>query len=148
MKIVVDTNIVFSALLNSESKIGQLIIIGSKYFNYYSIGLLKEEIEEHKEKIIKISGLSKQQFLNSYEIITNRIKFIDEILISEDSVVKANDLVGDIDADDTLFVALTNQIKGKLWTGDKKLVSGLEKKNYSRIISTNDLYDQFIKQQK
>jgi predicted nucleic acid-binding protein len=148
MKIVVDTNIVFSALLNSESKIGQLIIIGSKYFNYYSIGLLKEEIEEHKEKITKISGLSKQQFLNSYEIITNRIKFIDEILISEDSVVKANDLVGDIDADDTLFVALTNQIKGKLWTGDKKLVSGLEKKNYSRIISTNDLYDQFIKQQK
>jgi predicted nucleic acid-binding protein len=119
MKIVVDTNIVFSALLNSESKIGQLIIIGSKYFNYYSIGLLKEEIEEHKEKIIKISGLSKQQFLNSYEIITNRIKFIDEILISEDSVVKANDLVGDIDADDTLFVALTNQIKGKLWTGVK-----------------------------
>lgn len=31
MKIIVDTNIVFSAMLNSQSKIGQLIINGSKF---------------------------------------------------------------------------------------------------------------------
>lgn len=32
MKIVVDSNIVFSAILNSEGKIGNLLINGSKYF--------------------------------------------------------------------------------------------------------------------
>ena len=48
MKIVVDSNIVFSAILNSQSQIGQLLIDGSNYFEYYSIRLLKEEILNHK----------------------------------------------------------------------------------------------------
>ena len=42
MKIVVDSNIVFSAILNTRSNIGQLIINGSSHFDYYTIGLLKE----------------------------------------------------------------------------------------------------------
>lgn len=40
MKIVIDLNIVFSAILNTKSKIGQLIINGSKYFDFYTVGLL------------------------------------------------------------------------------------------------------------
>jgi len=44
MKIVVDSNIVFSAILNSQGKIAQLIINGSKYFSFFSVNLLKEEI--------------------------------------------------------------------------------------------------------
>ena len=54
MKVVIDSNIVFSAILNSKSKIGQLIINGSKYFDFYSIGLLKDEIHKHKDKILQI----------------------------------------------------------------------------------------------
>lgn len=46
MKIVIDSNIVFSAILNTKSKIGQLIINGSQYFDYYTIGLLKTEIKK------------------------------------------------------------------------------------------------------
>lgn len=64
MKIIVDTNIVFSAILNSQGKIGQLIINGSKFFKFYSVGLLKDEIEEHKDKIFKISGFTNEQFKN------------------------------------------------------------------------------------
>jgi len=48
MKIVVDTNIVFSAILNTQSRIGQILINGSEYFDYYSVGLLKHEIIKHK----------------------------------------------------------------------------------------------------
>ena len=40
MKIVIDTNIVFSAILNPESPIGQIILNGSKYFTFYSADLL------------------------------------------------------------------------------------------------------------
>jgi predicted nucleic acid-binding protein len=58
MKIIVDSNIVFSAILNSQGKIGQLIINGIKYFEFYSIGLLKEEITKHKPKILAISGFN------------------------------------------------------------------------------------------
>lgn len=147
MKIIVDTNIVFSAILNSQSKIGQLIINGSKFFKFYTVGLLKNEIEEHTDKILTISGFTKDQFIKSYQTITKRITFVDEILISDKDILKAIDLVAEIDENDALFVALTNYLNGKLWTGDKKLVSGLKKKRYSRTISTNDLYEQFLEKQ-
>ena len=58
MKIVIDTNIIFSAILSSQGKIGNLIINGSNFFTFYTVGLLKDEIAEHKEKILKISGFS------------------------------------------------------------------------------------------
>ncbi|MBE0638396.1 MAG: DNA-binding protein [Bacteroidales bacterium] len=147
MKIIVDSNIVFSAILNSQGKIGQLIINGSRYFKFYTVGLLKEEIEEHKGKILSLSGFTNQQFKNSYQTITNRIIFVDEIFLSDRELLKAIDLVADIDENDALFVALTNYLNGKLWTGDKKLILGLKSKRYSKTISTNELYEQFLEKQ-
>ncbi|WP_320003898.1 hypothetical protein [Shiella aurantiaca] len=47
MKLVVDSNIVFSTILNSQGKIGNLNINGSKYFDFYSVNLLQSEIFEH-----------------------------------------------------------------------------------------------------
>jgi predicted nucleic acid-binding protein len=147
MKIIVDSNIVFSAILNSQGKIGQLLITGSKFFKFYTVGLLKDEIDQHKEKILKISGFTNEQFIKSFQTITKRIIFVDEILISDKDLLKALDLVAEIDENDTLFVALTNHLNGKLWTGDKKLILGLKKKRYSKTISTNDLYEQFLEKQ-
>jgi predicted nucleic acid-binding protein len=147
MKVVVDSNIVFSAILNTKGKIGQLIINGSKYFDYYSIGLLKDEIIEHKEKILNISGFSIYQFEEIYRLIINRIKFVDDILLTEKDIQKSIDLVEDIDIDDAMFIALNNHLSANLWTGDKKLINGLLNKGYSRIVTTNDLYDIFLLKQ-
>ncbi|MCC5922064.1 MAG: hypothetical protein JJU23_15415 [Cyclobacteriaceae bacterium] len=147
MKIIVDTNIVFSAILNSQGKIGQLIISGSKFFNFYTVRLLKDEIAEHKDKILKISGFTNEQFTKSYEIITKRITFVDEILISDNELIKSHALVADIDENDALFVALTNHLNGKLWTGDKKLIAGLQRKGYPNTLSTHKLYEKFIEKQ-
>lgn len=147
MKIIIDSNIVFSAILNSQGKIGQLIINGSKYFNYFTVGLLKDEIFEHKNKILSISGFSSQQFEKSFMTITNRIQFVDEILISDNDLKKAYDLVEGIDENDTLFVALTIHLKAKLWTGDKKLIAGLKKNAYTKTITTDELYDLFVEKQ-
>lgn len=147
MKIVIDTNIVFSAILNSQGKIGQIIINSSNFFNFYTVGLLQEEIWNHKSKILNISGFTNEQLIKSYETITKRITFVDEVLISQEILVEARDIVIDIDENDALFIALTNHINGVLWTGDKKLVSGLKKKNYLKTISTDKLYKLFIEKQ-
>jgi predicted nucleic acid-binding protein len=147
MKLVVDTNIVFSAILNSEGKIGQLIILGSPYFTFFSPSLLQQEIENHRNKILSISGFTSIQFEKTYNTIVRRIKFVDEILIPDKEIVKALALTADIDENDTLFVALTNQLRAKLWTGDKKLLNGLLLKRYSRILSTDQLYNIFLVKQ-
>lgn len=147
MKIIVDTNIVFSAILNSQGKIGQLIINGAKFFTFYTVGLLKDEISQHKDKILKISGFTNEQFIKSYETITKRITFVDEILIADQEIIEALDLVANIDENDALFIALTNHLNGKLWTGDKKLIAGLQRKAYSKTLSTDELYEQFLGKQ-
>jgi predicted nucleic acid-binding protein len=147
MKVVVDSNIVFSAILNSKSKIGQLIINGSKYFDFYSIGLLKEEIIEHVDKILNLTGFTKIQFEDTFQLIISKIKFLDDRLLTDKDIIKAIDLVKDIDNDDSMFVALNNHLMANLWTGDKKLIKGLKKKGYSRILTTDDLYEMFLLRQ-
>ncbi|MCH6201911.1 PIN domain-containing protein [Aquiflexum sp. LQ15W] len=147
MKIIVDTNIVFSAILNSQSKIGQLIIYGSKFFDFYSVNLLKSEILDHKNKLLKHSGMDDAQFERAYEIITDRITFIDEILISDKDIDIAIDLVSETDEDDALFVALANHMESQLWSGDKKLMNGLLTKGYKRLISTENLYSVFLQKE-
>lgn len=147
MKITVDSNIVFSAILNTRSNIGQILTIGSIHFDFYTIDLLKTEILNHKTKIQKITGFSNNKFDEIYSLIISKIRFVDDRLISDDSLKIAKKLTYDIDEEDTLFVALNNHLNSKLWTGDKILENGLKNKGYSRTITTAELYDIFIKKQ-
>ena len=147
MKIVVDSNIVFSAILNTKSKIGQLIINGSKYFDFYTVGLLKDEILNHKDKILGLTNYTQDQFIDTFQLITIRLLFVDDILLTDNDLNKAIDLVSGIDQDDALFVALTNHLVANLWTGDKRLINGLKKKGYLRVLTTDELYDIFLDKQ-
>lgn len=145
MKITVDSNIVFSAILNPKSSIGQILINGSKYFDFYSVNYLKEEILNHTQKILKITGYSNDTFDEIYDLIFSKIRFVDDVLLSESSLKKAYKLTTDIDEDDTLFVALNNHLKSLLWTGDKILINGLRDKGYLRTISTSELHELLLK---
>lgn len=53
----ITTRTLDSGILNTKSKIGQLIINGSQYFDYFTIGLLKTEIIKHKDKVINSYGI-------------------------------------------------------------------------------------------
>jgi predicted nucleic acid-binding protein len=44
-----------------------------------------------------------------------------------------------IDPNDTVFVALTKRLEGKLWTGDMQLYYGLKAKRFKDIILTSEL---------
>lgn len=54
MRIVVDTNIAFSAILNTKSKIAMILLQPKNTLNFYSTEQLASELEEHKEKIKSI----------------------------------------------------------------------------------------------
>ena len=48
MKIIVDSNIVFSAMLNKQSVIGDVLLNSQEYFEFYTFEYLREEIANHK----------------------------------------------------------------------------------------------------
>ena len=56
MKVIVDTNIVYSAILNSHSWIGQIILHSGNSITFYSPKYLQLEIQNHFAKIQKITG--------------------------------------------------------------------------------------------
>jgi predicted nucleic acid-binding protein len=128
MRIVVDTNIAFSAILNTRSMIGGIILQPKSRFHFYSTDLLSAEIQEHKKKLKLLAGFSDSELESTILLITNRIRFIDVKLLPTIVLIKAQELLTDIDIDDTEFVALTNHIRGKLWSGDKVLQKGLKQK--------------------
>lgn len=64
--------------------------------------------------------------------------------ISNLAYQEAFDLCSEIDQNDIPFVALAIHLKAELWTGDKKLSSGLKKQGFSSVINTHELYLYFL----
>jgi len=141
MKIVVDTNIIFSSLLNSDGVIGDLIFNSSKHFEFYSCSYMRFEIQKHWGKLKKISKLSDEQLEVSYAQILTKIKFINEEIIPVDIWLSSEKITKDIDVDDTDFVALTRFLKATLWTGDKVLYNGLKEISFKKVLNTSDLLE-------
>ena len=90
MKIVVDTNIIFSALLK-KSKIRDILLEGEN-FSFYSCNFVFVELFKHKEKLLKLTN-NKEGILTSLEVILKRITLIKEETISLFSRKRAYKLV-------------------------------------------------------
>lgn len=138
-KIIVDTNIIFSGLLNTNSTIGDLLLNSDSVFEFYSCTYMRHEIEKHWEKLKRISKFSESELQESRFKVFTKINFINEELIPEKTWIAAEEIVGDIDLDDSDFIALTKHLKGYLWTGDKELYNGLKRKNVKRVYNTSEL---------
>jgi predicted nucleic acid-binding protein len=138
-KIIVDTNIIFSCLLNSQGTIGDLIFNSETIFNFYSNEYMLFEIHKHWNRLLKISKLTDKELQISFEKLLTRLIFINEQLIPENIWENAEALVADIDLDDTDFVALTRYLKGGLWTGDKPIYNGLKAKGFRSVYNTADM---------
>ena len=110
MKIIVDANIIFSGILNSNGKIGDIS------------GMTMEHVREAEFQLCK------------------DILFISEELISRSVWQAAIKLVMDIDPKDAPYVAFSKYFRCRLWSGDKALQKGLRKKGFDNFISTNDLF--------
>ena len=141
MRIIVDTNIVFSALLNSNSRIGRLLLDSRGKFQFYSCKYLQKEIHRHTDKIRRYSGLDNDNLSELIALIESRIFFIEEELLPSTIIAEAKELVAGVDFDDFAFVAIANHLDAWLWTGDKKLMLELRQKGFRRIVSTTDLWD-------
>ena len=138
-KIIVDTNIIFSCLLNSQGTIGDLIFNSVNVFDFYSNNYLRFEIRKHCNKLKKISGLTDGELETAYDKLLTKLTFINEELIPQSDWEKAETMSSDIDIDDSDFVALTRFLKGGLWTGDKPLYDGLKAKRFRAVYNTQDM---------
>ncbi len=141
MKIIVDANIVFSGILNSDGKIGDLLINSKKYFNYIAPEFLRYEIKSKYNRILVISRLNLDQVMEAEYQVCKNITFISEEQIDTRFWEEAYQLVHNVDAKDVSYVAYAKQFKCKIWSGDKKLAKGLKLKGFNNLITTNELFE-------
>jgi predicted nucleic acid-binding protein len=139
MNIIIDANIVFSAVLNVNGQISDLLL-NSSVFTFIAPEFLRHEIHSHYDKLMKMSHLPLSSIREAEYHVCRTITFM-----SEDTVLPVNwqfavNLVSDIDEKDIVYVAFAKQFNGFLWTGDKRLTRGLLGKNFRKVIATDTLF--------
>jgi predicted nucleic acid-binding protein len=130
--IVVDTNIIISALISDSRKIRRNL--SRKDLLFVAPKFIIVELFKHAPKIQKAAKLSKDDILGLLSSIINQIDFYDEDLISVGNWVEAFRLCRETDEKDTPYIALSLELNAKVWTNDDQLKIGLRKKGF------NDFY--------
>ncbi len=136
MNLVVDTNIIFSALLSPNGTISDLLL-NSDNVDFYSPTFVLEELENHKEKLKKLSGYSAKDLEFLIRIVFKKIDLIDIESVKESTWAKSIELTKEVDEFDTPFIALALELEAPLWTGDKKLIKGLNQKGIDWLLTTD-----------
>ena len=113
----------FFGLLSPNGTISDLLLNSSNVFDFYSPSYLLDELDNHIQKLLKISGLSEKELDLLQRILFKKIDLIDLESIRDSTWEKAIELAKDVDEFDAPFLALALERESPLWTGDKKLIA-------------------------
>jgi predicted nucleic acid-binding protein len=141
MIIIVNTNILFSALITPQSKIGEIIANPTTFSKMMTCYYTFVELFKHQPKIVKYAKRPEQESLDILRGLLQHIEFYNETLIEKSYWIEADRLTIGVDRFDINYVALALQTGGWLWTGDKKLTTHLRSAGFDRVINTSELYD-------
>lgn len=130
MKLVVDANIVMSALIALEGITRKLLFLDD--LELASPDFLLKEIARHKKEILMKSGLEETDFEKAISLIMTRIAIVSKQQYSK-QIKKSQKFCPD--PYDTEYFALALNLDCPIWSDDK----ALKKQDCIRIISTAEL---------
>ena len=134
MKVVIDANIIFSALIKGNPIYIKIL----NNIDAYAPDFIFTELEKYEKRILKKTH-SKQRMKEIIYKIFKKISIIPKVALSKANIKKAYELCKDIDEKDTPYLALALELDAYLWTNDKKLTEKLRKKGFSKILTTDEL---------
>jgi predicted nucleic acid-binding protein len=135
--IVIDSNILFSALIKASTT-RKIILEYEGFFLFPS--LIFEEIGKHKYELIEKSGMTTKDFNLLLELLLKKV-----IIIPKEKLLpykqEADALVKNIDPEDSIFIACALACKGVLWTDEKRL----KKVKKIRVLNTKEIIQEQVK---
>lgn len=81
MKIIVDTNVLFSAILNSSGLIGEVLLNSGNQFQFYTPEFAEMELDKYHSKLIGLTKMNSDQIDVSKRQIMKNI-----VLISQEAI--------------------------------------------------------------
>lgn len=134
---VIDANILFSACISGKDIYKNAFSSNKFYVPDFSI----LEIEKYKETILSKTKLDKEKLKEFTILLFSKLIVVPNFLISEESIKKAHNLCKEVDEKDTMYLALSIELKIPFITRDKNLHGHLIKKGHKSII----MFDEFLK---
>lgn len=136
---IVDTNIVYSTFLNTQSNIGDLLLNSDDVFEFYAPSYLREEIQNHKDNIIQYAKIDAVEFEELKHLIFQQLTFLSDQIIPFPIWYESAQLVREVDPDDIAFVAYSKYYNKDIWTGDKQFIEGMKAKGFNHFVTTPQL---------
>ena len=136
-KYVIDANVLFSAFISGKSVYRLLFSEHTIYLPDFAF----LEIEKYKQRILKKTKLSEQEFQEFVLKLLINVTVIPNLLISQRSLKDAYELCKGIDEKDTVYIAVALEFDVTLITSDKTLFTGLKERNFTQVILLKDVID-------
>jgi predicted nucleic acid-binding protein len=121
MRLVVDANILFAALIK-EGSTAELLI--SDKLQLFAPEFLFSEFTKYEELILKKTHRSNEEFNEFLELLKEQITIVPKKEITP-FIDKAEKISPD--PKDTVYLALALALKSNVWSNDKKLKEGQKK---------------------
>ena len=129
--IVIDTNIFISALI--KEGLTRKILTDSK-LNFLFPEFEFEELNKNKEEILKKTGINRREF---YILFLRLLRYVR--VIPTDVIInyreEADEIIGNIDKDDVIFIATALAFSCFIWSNDKHF----QKQNTVKVLTTKDM---------
>jgi len=134
MNIVIDSNVLFSAMIK-DSITRRIILEYDGIFLFPSF--IFQEMEKHKEELLIKSGMDIKDFNEILGIILKKVIIIPEEVLFQYRD-EALEIIRDIELDDVLFIACALAYNDSIiWSDDKKL----KEQTKIKIINTNEFIE-------
>lgn len=135
--IVVDTNIIFSALLSVDSQFRAILFTTPQRFLVCETTIV--ELFELKGKLLALRpNRSEETLVSMLHALLRRVELAREDTITKEIWDEACELCAGVDLDDVPQVATALAVDGLLWTGDGKLKRALVAKGFTRFFTPSE----------
>jgi len=133
MLLVVDANVVFSALIKRGKTLDIFILNReSKRFDFVAPEYLMIEVEEHTHELLKKTGLSIEALRKVLAFLEREIEFVpfEEFTELYEKAERTSP-----DPDDVPYFALALKFTGDIWSNDK----ALKNQSLIKVLSTGEV---------
>ncbi|MCU4926534.1 PIN domain-containing protein [Halobacteria archaeon AArc-dxtr1] len=135
MKLVIDANVVISALI-ADSKTRELIVTLEP--DLLTPAFVHDEVENYEDLIVEKSGLEPDRVAQFIDLL---FQYIAVVPASDfyPAIETAEAAIGDTDPDDVLYLACAIVSEGAIWSDD----SDFDKQDLVDTYSTSDVITSF-----